>query len=437
MAGRTKTARTKQEFSIDKDRFFEAISELRELGRIDMHTISKLIEDVIYELLREKYNIEDPSELFDVMVNPDRGDIEIWKKMTVVKSKRHVKDPEREIPISQARKIEPEIEVGEPLYIRMSVSELFDRRMAARARELLHRKIEQSKRQKVYERYRDRIGELVTGEVYQVLPTGDVILLDEDRIELFLPAGEQIANDRFRKGDLVRAVIKQVRMTRSGPAVIVSRVDPRFLAKLLEHEITEVMDGIIKILKVVRVPGKRAKVLVQSLDDRVDPVGAIVGVRGSRIRNIVRELKGEAIDIVPYTSDPALLIARALEPAEVNLVELDENKRYARVYMNADQVSLAIGKEGLNIKLASKLTGYEIEVFREKPMEPGDKPLKELKEELGEAVVNAFEDAGITSIKDVLDYSMDDLKKLVDLDPELVEEAVEKIVRIHEQTKSQ
>ncbi len=417
---------------MDRSQLQAAFSELRDRRQFDRASIARSLEEVIRELLKEKFGTD---EVFDVRINPDTGVVEIWWAREVVPV-RKVKDPLRQVSIREAKKKDADLEVGDVLYEQLDPEKVFGRRYAARARELLLRRLDVLKKQQIYERYQDKVGEIVQGEVYQVLPTRDVLLLDDDGIELLLPAREQIGSERFRKGDLVRVLVKQVKMTKDGPRVIVSRTDPRFLAKLLEQEVVEIMDGLIKILKIVRIPGKRAKVLVQALDDRIDPVGAIVGVRGSRIHGIVRELRGETIDIIPYTPDPALLIAQALTPATVNSVELDEEKRYAKAYIDPEEVSLAIGREGLNIKLASKLTGYEIDVYRDEGLREGDIPLTHLKDLLGEAIVNAFVDAGIETVFAVLDYSMEDLKRLVDLEPELVEEAVRKItVYIEEKEK--
>src|SRR3982751_2670691 len=337
----------------------EAFQEFKDAENIDRPTMMKVVEDVFKTLLRKKYGSDDN---FDVIVNAEKGDLEIMRRRMIVND-GEVNDPLAEIAYKDAAKIEPDFEVGEELYEGIDIMD-FGRRAILAAKQTLASRIGDLKKNVLVKKYHDRIGDIISAEVYQVWKK-EILLLDEDGNALILPKSEQIPQDYFKKGESIRAVVRRVDLKNNSPVIILSRTSPEFLAKLLEIEVPEIFDGLIVIKKIVRDPGERAKVAVESYDDRIDPVGACVGMKGSRIHGIVRELKNENIDVINFTENMELFIQRALSPAKISSIKIDKDNGRASVYLKPDQVSLAIGKGGLNIKLASRLVGYEIDVFRE------------------------------------------------------------------------
>src|SRR5438270_3412467 len=342
----------------------EAFQEFKEAENIDRPTMMRVVEDVFKTLLRKKYGSD---ENFDVIVNAEKGDLEIFRRRMIVED-GEVMDPLAEIEYSEAVKIEPDFEVGEELFQEVDMLD-FGRRAILAAKQTLASRISDLKKNVLVKKYGDRMGEIITAEVYQVWKK-EVLLLDEENNELILPKSEQIPQDYFKKGETIRAVVRRVDMKNNSPVIILSRTSPDFLAKLLEIEVPEIFDGLISIKRIVRDPGERAKVAVESYDDRIDPVGACVGMKGSRIHGIVRELKNENIDVINWTNNIQLLIQRSLTPSKITSQELDNDKKQANVYLKPDQVSLAIGKKGVNIKLAQELTGYSIDVYRDTEGEP-------------------------------------------------------------------
>ncbi|HMZ93788.1 MAG TPA: transcription termination factor NusA [Chitinophagales bacterium] len=398
----------------------ESFSEFKDFKNINRPTMMRVLEDVFKTLLRKKYTSD---QNFDIIVNPDKGDLEIWRHRDVVEDGA-VEDRLAQVEISYAKKIEPDMEVGEELYEPILL-ESFGRRSVLAARQTLISRILDLEKDEVYKKYKDRIGEIISAEVYQVWKK-EILLLDDDGNELILPKSEQIKTDFYKKGDTIRAVIKDVELRGNTPQVILSRTAPEFLAKLLEQEVPEIFDGLIIIKKIVREPGERAKVTVESYDDRIDPVGACVGMKGSRIHGIVRELRNENIDIINYTNNLMLLIQRALTPAKIESISVDEEKKKVSVFLKPDQVSLAIGKGGYNIKLAGKLTGYEIDVFRDTDEIQDDVDLEEFKDEIDDWIIKILKDMGCDTAKNVLEIDRDDLIRRTDLE----EETVDEIIRI-------
>ena len=339
----------------------DSFSEFKELKNIDRPTMMKVLEDVFRTLLKKKYGSTDN---FDIIVNTDKGDLEIWRRREIVED-GGVEDELAQVALSDAQKIDPDYSVGDELYEEITLPS-FGRRSVLAARQTLASRVGEMEKDEIYKKYKDRVGDVITGEVYQ-LWRKEILIIDDESNELILPKSELIKGDFYKKGDAIKAVIKRVDMKGSNPVIILSRTDPSFLAKLLENEVPEIFDGLIVIKKIVREPGEKAKVAVESYDDRIDPVGACVGMKGSRIHGIVRELRNENIDIINFTSNLSLYVQRALAPAKITSLSIDENAKRISVYLKPDQVSLAIGKRGLNIKLASKLVGFEIDVFRDVP----------------------------------------------------------------------
>ncbi len=398
----------------------DSFSEFKDVKNIDRPTLMKVLEDIFRTLLRKKYEND---ENFDIIVNTEKGDLEIWHRREIVEDGA-VENPVTQIALSEALKIEPDFSVGEETYENVSI-ESFGRRAILAARQALVQRIMELEKDEVYKKYKDREGEIITGEVYQVWKK-EILLLDDDGNELILPKSELIHADNYKKGETLRGVVKKVDFRNNNPVVIVSRTDPKFLEKLLEQEVPEVFDGLIVIKKIVRAPGERAKVAVESYDDRIDPVGACVGMKGSRIHGIVRELRNENIDIINYTINNQLLIQRALSPAKISSIELDNEKKKAAVYLAQDQVSLAIGKGGLNIKLACQLTGYDIDVFRDTEEEEMDIDLDEFADEIDEWMIDELKSIGCDTARSVLELSADELVRRTDLE----EETVKEIIRI-------
>jgi len=375
----------------------------------------KVLEDVFKTLLRKKYGSDDN---FDVIVNDQTGDLEIFRRRIIVED-GFSEDDLAEVELSEALQHDPDYEVGEELYEEVNVFD-FGRRAILAAKQTLAARISDLKKNSLLQKYADRVGEIITGEVYQIWRK-ELMLLDDDNNELLLPKSEQIPGDFFKKGEPVRAVVKKVEMRNNTPVIILSRTHPSFLEKLLEIEVPEILDGLITIKKIVREPGERAKVAVESYDDRIDPVGACVGMKGSRIHGIVRELHNENIDIINYTTNTQLLIQRSLTPAKVNRIDVNAEKNHVDVYMDTDQVSLAIGKKGVNIKLAQQLTGYSIDVFRDiKESADYDIDLEEFSDEIEEWIITEFKKVGCDTALSVLDLSVEELIRRTDLEEETV-----------------
>jgi N utilization substance protein A len=397
----------------------ETFSEFKELKNIDRATMMSVLEDVFRGMLVKIFGSADN---FDIIINIDKGDFEIWRNRVVVEDDA-ITDPNTQITLSEAKKIDADYEVGEEVTDEVKLAS-FGRRAILALRQNLTSRILDLEKNNVYQKYVDRIGEIVTGEVYQVWKR-EILVLDEDGNELILPKTEQIPTDYFRKGDTLRAVVIKVEMKNNTPLIIISRTSPVFLERLFELEVPEIFDGLITIKKIVRVPGERAKVAVESYDDRIDPVGACVGMKGSRIHGIVRELKNENIDVINYTNNIQLYITRALSPAKISSIRIDEENKKAEVYLKPNEVSLAIGKGGLNIRLASQLTGYEIDVFRETDYEDEeDVNLEEFADEIDGWIIDELKAIGCDTAKSVLNLSVDELVKRTDLEEETVKEVI-------------
>ena len=395
----------------------EAFQEFKDAENIDRPTMMKVVEDVFKTLLRKKFGSDDN---FDVIVNAEKGDLEIIRRRMIVED-GEVLDPLAEVGFTDAAKIEPDFEVGEELYEEIDILD-FGRRAILAAKQTLASRISDLKKNVLIKKYGDRIGDIISAEVYQVWKK-EVLLLDEEGNELILPKSEQIPQDYFKKGENIRAVVARVDLKNNSPVIILSRTSPLFLAKLLEIEVPEIFDGLIAIKKIVRDPGERAKVAVESYDDRIDPVGACVGMKGSRIHGIVRELKNENIDVINFTNNTNLYIQRALSPAKISDIKIVDDKR-AEVYLDPDQVSLAIGKGGLNIRLASQLTGFEIDVYRNVQEDDEDVDLDEFSDEIDAWVIDEFKKIGCDTAKSILNHSVEELVRRTDLEEETIQHVV-------------
>lgn len=398
----------------------EAFQDFKEAENIDRPTMMKVVEDVFKTLLRKKYGSD---ENFDVIVNAEKGDLEIVRRRMIVDDGT-VEDPLAEIAYKDAVKIEPDYEVGEELYEEVDIMD-FGRRAILAAKQTLASRISDLKKNVLVKKYGDRIGDIISAEVYQVWKK-EILLLDEEGNELIMPKTEQIPSDYFKKGENVRAVVKKVELKNNSPVIILSRTHPSFLAKLLEIEVPEIFDGLIVIKKIVREPGERAKVAVESFDDRIDPVGACVGMKGSRIHGIVRELKNENIDVINYTSNMQLLIQRSLTPAKITSMDIDMEKQHVDVFLKPDQVSLAIGRKGVNIKLACELTGLNIDVFRdnEGEVEEFDVNLDEFSDEIEGWIIEAFKKVGCDTARSVLALTADELERRTDLERITIDDVI-------------
>lgn len=396
----------------------DAFQDFKDAENIDRPTMMKVVEDVFKTLLRKKYGSD---ENFDVIVNAEKGDLEIIRRRMIVEDGQ-VEDPLAQIAYKDAVKIEPDFEVGEELYEEIDLLD-FGRRAILAAKQTLASRISDLKKNVLAKKYGDRIGEIISAEVYQVWKK-EILLLDEEGNELILPKSEQIPQDYFKKGENTRAVVKKVDMKNNNPVIILSRTSPDFLAKLLEIEVPEIFDGLIVIKRIVRDPGERAKVAVESYDDRIDPVGACVGMKGSRIHGIVRELKNENIDVINWTSNIQLLIQRSLTPAKITSMELDNENKHANVYLKPDQVSLAIGRRGVNIKLASELTGYELDVYRdnEGETEEFDIDLEEFSDEIETWIIDELKRVGCDTARSVLALTPEELERRTDLEKETIDD---------------
>ncbi|MCC7452998.1 MAG: transcription termination/antitermination protein NusA [Crocinitomix sp.] len=396
----------------------ESFSEFKEFKNIDRETMMNILQDVFRSMLKKKYGSDDH---IDVIINPDKGDVEIWINREIVPD-GEVEDENIEISLSEAVQIEADFEVGEEVAEEVKLDD-FGRRNVLSLRQNLISRILELEKDHIYKKYKERIGEIITGEVYQVWKR-EILVLDDEGNELILPKQEQIPSDYFKKGESVRAVVARVDLRNNSPIIILSRTATEFLERLFELEVPEVFDGLITIKKIVREPGERAKVAVEAYDDRIDPVGACVGMKGARIHGIVRELKNENIDVINYTSNDKLFIQRALSPAKITSIELDEVNMRADVYLKTDQVSLAIGKGGHNIKLAGKLSGYEIDVYREGAEDIEDVDLDEFSDEIEGWVIKELKSIGLDSAKSVLELDAEELTRRTDLELETIEDVL-------------
>lgn len=397
----------------------DSFQEFKDAENIDRPTLMKVMEDVFKTLIRKKYGSD---ECFDVIVNDQKGDLEIFRRRTIVEND-DLYNTLTEIELKDAIKIEPDYQVGEELYEAIDIQKEFGRRAILAGKQTLAARINDLKKNILIKKYEDRVGEIVSGEVYQVWKK-EVLLLDEEGNEMLLPKSEQIPTDYFKKGETIRGVVKKVELKNNQAVIIISRTSPSFLEKLLEIEVPEIFDGLIVVKKIVRDPGERAKVAVESYDDRIDPVGACVGMKGSRIHGIVRELKNENIDVINWTSNTQLLIQRSLTPAKITSMEVDMENKHANVYLRPDQVSLAIGRRGVNIKLACELTGFEIDVFRdnEGEEEEFDIDLDEFADEIEPWVIDELKRVGCDTARSVLDLTSDELERRTDLEKVTIEE---------------
>lgn len=415
---------------VEHQNLMDAFAEFKADKNINRPTMQKILEEVLCNLLKRKFNIEDDEAIqksFNIIINVDKGDFEIWHNREVV-ADDDFEDELSQISLSDAQKIDADFEIGEDVTNKISIED-FGRREVLSIRQNLISRIMDLEKNNIYNQYKDKIGEIVSGEVYQVWKK-EILILDDARNELYLPKSEQIPSDFFKKGDIVRGVVARVEMKNSSPVIIISRTSPYFLERLFEMDIPEIMDGTITIQKIVRIPGEKAKVAVESYDDRIDPVGACVGMKGSRIHGIVRELRNENIDVIPFTTNPQLYIQRALNPAKVTSITINEEKKSADVLLPQDQVSLAIGKGGTNIKLASQLTGYNIEVYRDNAgaQQEEDVDLEEFSDEIDEWVIDEIKKIGCDTAKSVLRLSKEELLNRTDLEEETIDDVL-KILR--------
>lgn len=396
----------------------ESFSEFKELKNIDRETMMSILEDVFRGMIIKEYGSD---ENFDFIINVEKGDLEIWRNRKILLDD-DIEDDNLQVALEEAKKVEEDFEVGEEFSEEIHITD-FGRRNVLSMRQTLMGKIMDLEKDHIYSKYKERVGEIVTGEVYQVWKK-EILILDDEDNELILPKSEQIPSDYFRKGDSVKAVVAKVDIRNNNPQIILSRCAPEFLERLFEQEVPEVFDGLITIKKIVRSPGDRAKVAVESYDDRIDPVGACVGMKGARIHSIVRELKNENIDVINYTSNEQLMIARALSPAKVSSINIDKENSRADVFLKADQVSLAIGKGGHNIKLAGRLVGYELDVYRENEAEIDDIDLEEFADEIDGWIIDELKSIGCDTARSVLELSSSELERRTDLEQETVNEVV-------------
>jgi N utilization substance protein A len=402
---------------MDASTLIESFADFAKQKNIDRPTMIRILEDVFRNMIRKKYETDDN---FDIIVNADKGDLEIWRFREIVDDNSEDIWEHDKIALTEAQKIEPDFEVGEEVAEQVYLED-FGRRAVTTARQTLMQKVKDLEKDIIFQKYKDLVGEIINGEVYQVLGK-EVLLIDAEGNEIAIPRGEQIPKDRYRKGETVRAIVHKVEMVNGNPKIILSRTSPVFLERLFEQEVPEVYDGLITIKKAVREPGERAKVAVESYDDRIDPVGACVGMKGSRIHAIVRELQNENIDVINYTENLELFVSRALSPAKISSIKVDKDNNRIMVYLKPDQVSLAIGKGGLNIKLASRLAGYEIDVFRELDgAQEEDVDLDEFSDEIESWVIDELKRIGLDTAKSVLALNKEELVKRTDLEEETVE----------------
>ncbi|RIJ43129.1 transcription termination factor NusA [Pontibacter oryzae] len=397
----------------------ESFAEFAKFKNIDRPTMMRILEDVFRTMIRKKWSTD---ENFDIILNVEKGDLEIWRNREIVDDNSEDIWDHDKISLTDARKIEPDFEVGEEVSEEVKLED-FGRRAVLTARQTLIQRIKDMEKELLFQKYKDLVGEIISGEVYQVW-NREVLLLDQEENELLIPKGEQIPKDRYRKGDVVRAVVQRVEIVNGNPKIILSRTSPAFLERLFENEVPEIFDGLIAIKKIVREPGERAKVAVESFDDRIDPVGACVGMKGSRIHSIVRELENENIDVINYTENLELYIQRALSPAKITSMKIDEESGRVSVFLKPDQVSLAIGKGGQNIKLASRLVDMEIDVFRESESYEEDISLEEFTDEIEDWVIAELRRIGLDTAKSVLAVSKEDLLRRTELEEETIEDVL-------------
>ncbi len=406
---------------MDAHELISSFAEFAKQKNIDRPTMIRILEDVFRNMIRKKF-VEDSN--FDIIINADKGDLEIYRVREIVDDNSEDIWDHDKISLSEARKIEPDFEVGEEVSEQMYIED-FGRRAVTTARQTLIQKVKDLEKDILFQKYKDLVGEIITGEVYQVL-SREVLLIDAEGNEIAIPRSEQIHKDRYRKGENVRAIVHKVEMINGNPKIILSRTSPVFIERLFEQEVPEVYDGLITIKKAVREPGERAKVAVESYDDRIDPVGACVGMKGSRIHSIVRELQNENIDVINFTENLELFVQRALSPAKITSIKVDKENGRISVFLKPDQVSLAIGKGGLNIKLASRLVGYEIDVFRdvEEGMVDEDVDLVEFSDEIESWIIDELKRIGLDTAKSVLALSKEELVRRTDLEEETVEQVL-------------
>jgi transcription termination/antitermination protein NusA len=404
---------------MDAKVLIESFAEFAKSKNVDRPTMIRILEDVFRAMIRKKYETD---ENFDVTINADKGDLEILRVREIVDDNSEDIWDFDKISLSDAQKIEPDFEVGEEVYEKIELED-FGRRAVMMARQTLIQKIKDLEKDLLFNQYEELVGEIISAEVYQILGR-EALLIDGEGNELILPKGEQIPKDRFRKGDSVRAIVHKVEMVNGNPKIILSRTSPIFLERLFENEVPEVFDGLITIKKIVREPGERAKVAVESYDDRIDPVGACVGMKGSRIHAIVRELQNENIDVINYTDNLDLYVSRALSPAKVSSIQVDKDHKRISVFLKPDQVSMAIGKGGFNIRLASRLVGYEIDVFRElsEYEEEEDVDLEEFGDEIDSWVIDELKKTGLDTAKSVLTLTKEDLLRRTELEEETIDD---------------
>ncbi|MFZ9295173.1 MAG: transcription termination factor NusA [Bacteroidia bacterium] len=410
---------------METSNLIESFSEFKDVKNINKATLMSIIEDTFRSVLIKRFGSD---ENFDIIVNPDKGDVEIYKNRTVVDDEfaedSFDYNENMHISLTQAQKIDADFDIGEEVSEKVKLED-FGRRAVLSLRQNLAQRILELEKAEIFNKYKEKVGDVITAEVYQVWKK-EILLVDDDGNELILPKTEQIPSDFFKKGDAVKSVITQVEMRGGAPLITVSRTSPVFLERLFENEVPEIFDGLITIKKIVREPGERAKVAVESYDDRIDPVGACVGMKGSRIHGIVRELKNENIDVINFTSNQSLLIQRALSPAKITTIKLDEDQKRAEVFLKPDQISLAIGKGGYNIKLAGRLTGFEFDVYRDSEMgaETEDVDLEEFADEIDSEILDALKSIGCDTAKSVLEMDREDLLKRANLTEEVVEEVI-------------
>lgn len=411
---------------MDTTTLIESFAEFAKGKNIDRPTMIRILEDVFRTMIRKKYGVDDN---FDVIINADKGDLEIWRFREIVDDDSEDIWDHDKISLTEAQRIEPDFEIGEEVAEEIKLED-FGRRAVMTARQTLIQKVKDLEKDILFHKYKDLVGEIIVGEVYQILGR-EILLIDAESNELILPKSEQIHKDKFRKGDTVRSIVHRVEMVNGNPRIILSRTAPKFLERLFESEVPEVYDGLIMIRKTVREPGERAKVAVESYDDRIDPVGACVGMKGSRIHSIVRELQNENIDVINYTDNLELFITRALSPAKISTIKIDPEGGRVSVFLKPDQVSLAIGKGGQNIKLASRLVGYEIDVFRDTAgiEDDEDVDLEEFSDEIESWVIDELKRIGLDTAKSVLTLTKDELVRRTDLE----EETIDDIIRVLKQ----
>ncbi len=402
---------------MDNFNLISNFAEFKELKNIDKSTMIGVLEDVFRHALQKQYETD---ENFDVIINPEKGDLEIWRNRTVVEDGK-VQNSNKEVAVSEVKAVDPTYEIGDEYADQVDFAS-FGRRTVLSLRQNLASRILDLEKANLYEKYSQKVGEIISGEVYQVWKK-EVLILDDEENELVLPKAEQIPNDFYRKGDTIKAIVKSVEMNNNQPRIVLSRTAPQFLERLFEKEVPEIFDGLITIKKIVRIPGERAKVAVESYDERIDPVGACVGMKGSRIYSIVKELRNENIDVLSYTANTQLMIQRSLNPAKISSITLDDEKKTASVYLKPDQVSLAIGKGGLNIRLSKMLTGYDIDVYRE--IEEEDVALTEFADEIDGWMLEALKNVGFDTAKSVLEVPVEEVATRADLELEQAQKIVE------------